>query len=230
MNRTLPLPPRFGWHAFDVGSALPDGWQLELRSMAAEAAIERDLVPTSVTSREAADVERVAALTVTGSAVSQRAPWLDALYHGWFRSLAECAFAVPVFAAEGSDYGINLNIQREAMRYEAHIDSNPVGALLYVTTHAPGEGGELAVSNRGDITGVAEIERDASRIHPVAGQLVLFEARRYAHYVAPLRKPRAERIVVAMNYYTAVAPESARPRDLSEHLFGIDNEKEALQA
>jgi hypothetical protein len=218
---------RFHWRACDVTVDLPDNWRAEIGRVAKRRACERVLVPSSVTSREAETVAGVPAITVTGDAIAAELPWLLEFYRGLFREIAELTFTTGVETSTDVRSAINLNVQRGAsMHAEAHVDSNPVGALLYVTSHAPGEGGELVVSNRGDVVGISEIERDATRIYPIAGHLVLFDAHAHSHYVAPLRDPHGERIVVAMNYYTAAVPQSLRPADLDAHLFGTTDNKE----
>lgn len=117
---------------------------------------------------------------------------------------------------------INLIIQADqADRYECHVYANPIQALLYVTDHPPGTGGELVVASiRGDLHGPDAIGRLAAWIYPVAGYLVVFDASQHPHYVTPLHETRGHRVVVAMNYFTPAAPESARPLDLKNHLYG----------
>ncbi|MGY2062449.1 2OG-Fe(II) oxygenase, partial [Nocardia gipuzkoensis] len=108
-------------------------------------------------------------------------------------------------------------------RYECHVDTNPIEALLYCTTHLSGEGGEVVVSNRGDVRSIEEIEADCAVIEPRAGQLLFFDAREHSHYVRQLTDPDAVRVVVAMNYYTESSPEwEVRPPDLNRHLTGAD--------
>jgi hypothetical protein len=222
--------PPFVWHTFDVRDRLPSNWESQIRATTDAHAEQHDLVPMSVTSREDVAIASVAVLTVDGTAAATALPWLNELYAGAFRELAEHVFGEPVAVAANPVYGINLNVQRGAeMRYECHIDSNPIGGLLYATTHAPGSGGELVVANRGDVRGVEEIELDATRIHPVAGHLVFFDARRHSHYVAPLADPSGQRIVAAMNFYTAGCPETARPADLSSHLFSNPSDVKETQ-
>jgi 2OG-Fe(II) oxygenase superfamily len=106
------------------------------------------------------------------------------------------------------------------MRYECHVDSNPIEGLLYVTDHPKSSGGELAVATKVNAASVADVEADCSVIYPTYGNLVFFDARRFAHYVRPLVSDDARRVVVAMNYYTPSCPESNRPKSLSAHLAG----------
>src|SRR5712691_13049755 len=193
----------FAWHCFDITSELPAGWSEEIISVAKSAATQKDLRPTSVTSRERPEVHRLRALTLGGTILKERLPWLDALYRTRFLELGQSLVAEQLSVAIDQRYAINLNVQiGSSMRYECHVDSNPFECLLYVTTHPPGNGGELVVSNCGDISGVDEVRADATRIYPVAGQLVFFDASRHSHFVEPLKDSNAIRVCVAMNFYT----------------------------
>lgn len=213
----------FPWHGFDVRPLLPPAWDQELLDLAASYARDKTLVPTSVTSREAADVTEVPVTTVGGLVLTEEVPWLDALYRHEFRKLAEDTFATTVACADDRRIGLNLNVQTGTeQRYEAHVDSNPIEGLLYVTTHAPGDGGELVVANRSDAMGIDQIESDRSIIYPVSGHLLFFDARRNPHYVRALRQPGMKRVVVAMNFYTNYSTEADRPSDLNSHLFGSE--------
>lgn len=212
----------FSWHCFDVSTRLPDGWVDQIVGVAEKRAKSKTLTPTSVTSREGSEVLQLPALTVGGVAVREELPWLDERYRSLFLELAQALNDEKVSPATDPRYALNLNVQRgPAMRYECHVDSNPVEALLYVTSHPPGTGGELVVANQGDMPTVADVDKDATCIYPLSGHLIFFDARRHSHYVRPLKDANAVRIVVAMNYYTSSSPESARPADLDKHL-GIE--------
>ncbi|MFI8771882.1 2OG-Fe(II) oxygenase [Gordonia sp. NPDC062954] len=202
---------------------MPADWCTILLRIAETSAMERSLKPTSVTSREDRTVESVDVSTVGGLKLANEAPWLDQLYRTSFRELAEMQFKTPVKCAEDTRISININVQYPGRRYEAHVDSNPIEGLLYVTDHPKGSGGELVVANNENAIGVSEIDSDASVVYPVAGHLVFFDARERPHYVRELAiGSKGPRVVVAMNFYTADSPESARPSDLNRHLFGED--------
>ena len=219
MGKSLP----FLWHCFDLRTELPRNWQRDIVSAAERLTKQRTLVPTSVTSREASTSIEIPVLTVGGAVVADELPWLYELYRARFRELAQALTTEPVSTASDLRYGINLNVQRgKSMRYECHVDSNPIQGMLYVTDHPPGSGGELIVSNRGDVQGRSAIDADATRIHPVAGYLVLFDARAHTHYVADVEETSEIRVAAAMNFYIPASPESARPPDLNRHLFGTD--------
>ncbi len=141
------------------------------------------------------------------------------MYENTFRDLAEDAFGIPVRCAADQRIKVNLNVQFNSMRYEAHVDTNPIEAILYITTHPVGDGGELIVANDIWARSVEEIDRSFACIYPIRGHLVMFDARTRPHYVRQLRT-NGIRVVAAMNYYTASCPESDRPKDLNVHLFG----------
>lgn len=213
----------FVWHTFDVTPCMPEGWQERILEVAGSSAKYRELIPKSVTSREISESIIIPVNTVGGVVVSESLPWLHGLYSGLFRDLAQLISEEPVVAAEDLRYGINLNVQRgKQHRYECHVDSNPIEGLLYVTDHPKGMGGELILSNYGDVRGKESIDLDATKIYPVAGHLIFFDARQFTHYVAPLSSDYDVRVVAAMNFYTPSCPESARPADLNRHLFGVD--------
>jgi hypothetical protein len=214
---------RFHWTSFDVSSLLPPKWQSGVRLAATEHRVSRDLVPTSVTSRESPAVANVRVMTVGGIAVRNSMPWLYDLYRGAFLDLGQQCSAEPLVAAKDDRYGIVLNVQAGTeMRYECHVDSNPLEGLLYCTSHLPGTGGELVVANSTSAMDVEGVEEDASVVYPIAGNLIFFDARDFSHYVRPLADAASIRIVAAMNFYTPSSPESNRPSDLNRHLFGRD--------
>jgi 2OG-Fe(II) oxygenase superfamily len=162
-------------------------------------------------------------MTVGGRDVREQLPWLAELYEDVFLQLGQNCAAEPLATALDDRYGVVLNVQMGAeMRYECHVDSNPLEGLLYLTSHSEGAGGELVVANSVGASNVEEVEADASIVYPVAGHLIFFDARDFAHYVRPLEDQKAIRVVAAMNFYTPSSPEVARPRDLNRHLFGED--------
>jgi hypothetical protein len=212
---------RFCWRSYDLNSLLPAGWRAKIISVATSESVRKVLRPRSVTSREGSPDLSIPVATVSGLRVKESLPWLHSLYVGLFRDLAQLGTHEPVLVATNPLYGAVLNVQSgTGMRYEAHVDSNPIEGLLYVTTHVEGAGGELVVANNSSADSVAGIDADCSIVYPVSGNLVFFDARRFPHYVRALRAESDVRVVVAMNFYTPSCPESARPADLNAHLFG----------
>ena len=181
--------------------------------------ITKHLIPPHSTSREASDVTSIQVMTVRGATVWERLPWLTDLYRDYFRVLYEEATGRRLYPTDDRRYAVVMNVQEGTDRYECHVDTNPVEALLYVTDHPRGTGGELVVANNVDARSVAEVDEDCSILYPSSGQLVFFDARRFPHYVRALREP-ALRVAVGMNYYTDECPEATCPQDLNDYLYG----------
>ena len=209
---------RFHWTTFDLEGILPPGWQRAVRAAAAQADFR--LFPrTPVLSREAADVESISRGRVHADQVQELLPWLHRAYRGEFLELARQACAEPVTAAADDRYGVVLNVQRgTVMRFECHVDSNPLTGLLFFTDHATG--GELVFGHDASAADIGAVERDCSVIRPHAGHLIFFDARRHPHYARPLAAASDTRVVAVMNFYTESGPESTRPRELNRHLYG----------
>ncbi|WP_141717611.1 2OG-Fe(II) oxygenase [Nocardia altamirensis] len=212
----------FDWTSRDVTHLLPDDWRAQIMQVAEEERIGRTLVSSHSTSREATTHEELPCGGVGGRVLSARLPWLRKLYDGEFLDVAKSMSEETVTTMLDDRFAMVLNIQSENERYECHVDTNPVEALLYCTSH-PAGGGELVVSNRGDVRSVREVDEDCEIIVPRTGHLVLFDGRRHSHYVRQLVDPDDIRVVVAMNYYTESNPEwEVRPPDLNRHLTGQD--------
>jgi hypothetical protein len=214
------MRPKFLWTTFDVSGCLPAGWQRDVRAVAANADF-RKFPRTPILSREAADVSHIARGRVHADQVRLRLPWLYQSYRGEFLELAGESCAEHVVAARDVRYGVVLNVQRGTeMRFECHVDSNPLTGILFCTEHQAG--GELIVAHDATATDVAGIERDCSVIRPHAGHLVFFDARWHPHYSRPLTTADDMRVAAVMNFYTESCPESTRPQELNRHLYGRD--------
>lgn len=212
--------PTFRWTTFDVSSLLPPFWQRDAVEAAAAADV-RDFARTPVISREAPNVAHVNRGRVHADQVTQRLPWLPQFYRSSFRRSAEEVAGEPVDVARDSRYGAVLNVQRgRRMRFECHVDSNPLTGLLFFSDHEAGAGGELIFAHDRAASGMAEIDRSCSVIRSHAGHLVFFDGREHPHYVRPLARDHDIRIVAVMNYYTRSVPESTRPAELNRHLYG----------
>lgn len=213
------VTPGFCWTTFDVTSRLPGGWQQEIAAAAAGAEF-REFPRTPRLSRESAHVHGVSRGRLHAGDLRQRLPWLYDLYRGYFLDLAHAACREPVAGAGDDRFGIVLNVQRgTTMRFECHVDSNPLTGLLFCTDHPAGAGGELVFAHDPDAADVAAVERECSVIRPHAGHLMFFDGRQYPHYARPLTSEPDARIVAVMNFYTASAPESSRPPELYRRLF-----------
>lgn len=201
----------FRWTTFDLSSQLPDRWR-EDTAAAARSADVREFPRTPILSREAEDVSQVRRGRVHADQVQADLPWLLDLYQGYFLELAGTLCAEAVRPAADCRYGVVLNVQRgAAMRFECHVDSNPLSGLLFCTDHLAGGGGDLVVANDVSAVGVAAIERDCAVIRPHAGQLIFFDGSRHPHYARALASESDTRVVVIMNFYTRSRPESTRP-------------------
>jgi hypothetical protein len=211
----------FGWKTFDVTNRLPEGWRLHVRKAGAGADF-REFPCTPILSREAGQVASISRGRVHAEQVREGLPWLYRFYRGYFLQLAQEACAEPVTPAHDDRYGVVLNVQQgSGMRFECHVDSNPLTGLLFCTDHQP-DSGELVFAHDRDAASVAEVDKDCSVIRPYAGHLIFFDGRLYPHYARPLTDEADVRIVAVMNFYTESCPESTRPAVLNRHRFGVE--------
>ncbi len=170
--------PTFKWTTFDVTGLLPSRWRQEVLEVAANADF-RQFPPTPVISREAADVQSIHRGRVHVNQVARDFPWLRRSYRSDFRELAERVTGGAVAAAHDERYGAVLNVQRGIeMRFEWHIDSNPLTGLLFCTDHGPGDGGEVVFSHSPEARSQADMERSCTVIRAQAGHLIFFDGRR----------------------------------------------------
>ena len=212
--------PTFQWTTFDVSEMFPPDWGVDVRKTTINADF-RNFARTPVLSREARDVQHIHRGRVHADQVQEGLPWLFEFYRSDFLELAERVADGPVVSARDDRYGVVLNVQQGPdMRFECHVDSNPLTGLLFCTDHGPGQGGELVFGHDSSASSMAEIDRSCSVIRPQAGHLIFFDGRRNPHYVRPLRLATHTRIVAVMNYYTTSCPESMRPTALNRHLYG----------
>jgi hypothetical protein len=214
----MSLP--FRWTAFDVAGQLPANWQRDIDVVAVEADF-REFPRTPILSREAEHVAGIPRGRVHAAQVRRGVPWLYEFYRGYFLELAGKICPEGVTPARDDRYGVVLNVQRgNRMRFECHVDSNPMTGLLFCTDHAAGTGGELIFGNDPAAADIDAVERDCTVVRPRAGHLIFFDGRRHPHYARPLISEADMRIVAVMNFYTESYPESTRPAELNRHLFG----------
>lgn len=213
------MSQQFSYWKRDVTRLLPEGWQKDIGAVAANADF-RAFPRTPILYREAPDVTHIERGRVHAETVMEHLPWLYKLYRNEFLELAAEAWEEPVDAACDDRYGVVLNVQRgKTMRFECHVDSNPVTGILFFTGH-PAGAGELVVSHDPDAVGVDEVERDSTLIEPKAGQIVFFDGKTHPHYARRLLDEPDVRVVAVMNFYTKSCPESTRPPELNRHRFG----------
>ena len=148
--------PTFWWTTFDVSGMFPSNWKTTVRKVADEADF-RYFPRTPVISREAVDVDHIRRGRVHADQVENGLPWLPKLYRSEFLDRAQCVAGNCVArAAQDNRYGVVLNVQRgPQMRFECHVDSNSLTALLFFTDHGPGAGGELVIANDSDASSMA---------------------------------------------------------------------------
>lgn len=208
----------FSWRSYDLRPVLPADWQRSILDLVDEKLKSKVISPGSVTSREAAADIELPTHIIDSAEVARDLPWISKLYTGLFRDLAQRLTTESVLTGDDPHHGARIQVQLGGERYECHVDTCPITGLFYVTDHPVGTGGELVVANRGDVRGRDEVDRDATRIHPVAGLLIFMDARRHTHYVAPLKDPAGLRVVVPMTFFTPSCNEAMRPADLDRHL------------
>ncbi len=209
---------RFRWTTFDLNNWLPAGWQQDVLTAAATADI-REFPRTPVLSRESDEISRITRGRVHADQVGNLLPWLYKAYRNEFLELAGKVSAEHVSTAQDDRYGVVLNVQRgSSMRFECHVDSNPLTGLLFCTDHEAG--GELVIAHDEAAEGLAAVDRNCSVIRPHAGQLIFFDARYHPHYARALTTEADTRVVAVMNFYTESCPESTRPLELNSHLYG----------
>jgi hypothetical protein len=212
--------PTFQWTTFDVMGMLPYRWRHEIFDAAADAQV-RDFLRTPVISREAPGVGHINRGRVHADQVARDLPWLRRLYRSEFRELAKNVAGSPVAPARDERYGTVLNVQRgPRMRFECHVDSNPLTGLLFCTDHDLGAGGEMVIAHHHEARSQADIDQSCSVIRSQAGHLIFFDGRHHPHYVRPLTFDDDVRVVAVMNYYLSSFPESTRPPELNRHLYG----------
>ena len=144
----------FLWHSFNISHYLIDevgpDWESQLIQFALQNVNVIKLSPTNTTSREDDATHELQNAVVDGTKIRKSAPWLFDLYRTKFRDFAELATQKRAICAKEDVYAINLNVQiGNRMRYECHVDSNPIQGMLYVTSHPVGQGGDLVVNPLG---------------------------------------------------------------------------------
>jgi hypothetical protein len=209
-----PLTDSILAFSVDVSALLPAGWENEVSACSATHSRWQLLDGASVTSREAdfRDSAPPRVGVVTGDVIAEQLPWLDQLYRTTFLDLVNSVGAGDYEVGVGLRACININATPRDARYEWHVDSNPITALLFVTSHGPEQGGQLIF--RPDP--VARPNEDWQlQVSPRSGTLLLFDAREAAHVVTRLNTDL--RLSVPMNYY--FVGQQQRPEDLDDYLY-----------
>ena len=79
----------------------------------------------------------------------------------------------------------------QSARRDVYLDTNPLTGILFATTHAPEDGGQLEF----------DVEPSPMTYAPRSGMLLLFDAIKVPHRVTPLKKA-VTRISIPMNFFT----------------------------
>lgn len=193
--------------SFNLEKLCPLGWQDEIETCCLYFGTERRLDGSSSTSREprsSGPWARPVFRLVNGDDAARQLPWLVDLYQRDILNLARINYG-HVSCSADPRAGVNINMQDSGCRYEWHVDSNPLTAVLFVTSHDDVDGGALVF--RPD-TGGRVTNRTADhelRIQPVSGKLVFFRAQRYAHHVEEFSSKY--RISVPMNFFSSGCPQ-----------------------
>src|SRR5207249_3344163 len=143
-DRSNVVPP-FHWTTFDVRRFLPQDWERQILDVSKRYSQRRVLLTSHSTSREERVDARLALRTVDGYRIAEELPWLRGLYDTTFRCLAQLTVNEQVSVMEDKRFALSLTIHTAPDRYECHVDTNPLEAILYVTSHHEDSGGELVV-------------------------------------------------------------------------------------
>ncbi|MGH3549892.1 MAG: 2OG-Fe(II) oxygenase [Pseudonocardiaceae bacterium] len=206
-----------GVKSFDLTGLCPPGWQDAIATCCISSGVERRLDGSSLTSREPRSsgiwAPPVFSL-VDGKDVAEQVPWLLDLYQHEILHLARENYG-DVSCSTDSRAGVNINLQHSGSRYEWHVDSNPLTAVLFVTSHDSMDGGALAFRPDTGERVTAETADHELMIHPVSGTLIFFRAQRYAHQVTEFSSKY--RIGVPMNFFISGIPQDRA--DVDEYLY-----------
>lgn len=177
---------------FQLGGSglLPKGWQAQLMVMSQASS---DLIlldgkhPTSLDPKG----EILPSFVVPGSIVKEQAFWLYHLYTDFIRNLVSACYGMPCVPGNDIDTSLSLSsIRGEGARYELHVDSNPITALLFVSDLPNECGGQLAL----------HFPEGIEKIEARSGTLLIFRGGQIPHEVLPLNG-NIIRVSVPMNFY-----------------------------
>lgn len=178
----------------DVRALLPPNWRDDVAALSELCGTDVQLKGGDPTSRK---VDGRAGkpdyrVTTTGP-IAQHLPWLCDLYWGAFHKMAR---EIDPDCRPMSDEvsAININACRPGTGYEWHVDPNSPTGLLFVTTAGPGDGGHLLMRFGQQHGDRRFVEMD---IAPVAGVLLMFDAREAPHCVTGTS---VERITIPLTY------------------------------
>lgn len=180
----------------------------EIKNIALAFSCRVELDGKSSTSREPNDTDGAEVYVVDGKIIKEKLPQLHAVYENDILSLININLPEKYECSNDLISGININLLNgKGARYEWHVDSNPLTAVLFATTHQGNDGGEL----------IFKLPNEILKVYPKVGTLVLFDAREIPHTVLPLLHSNI-RISIPMNYYLNGSPQN-RPIDLDGYIY-----------
>jgi len=187
----------------------PRNWIAQVKFLAKQAAKPVHLDGDSTDCRELTAGGGTTYKVVTGNSIAEHLPWLMQLYKVGLANSVSKLVSRRVSPSENDRYGVNINVvEGIGGRYEWHVDPSPIAAILFVTAHYPGSGGELALHADGELM----------RIYPKPGLIVVFPGKEVEHSVLPLEENTA-RISIPMIYYYEDEKQYF-PRELDDYLYG----------
>ncbi len=189
---------------------LPPDWVDAILSLVEAKSRARWFDDAAPTARETlAPGEGIKSWVVDGNQVGEQAPWLVGLYETELCELAAQHLGRDVVIGKVPKSNVNINkISGLGGRFEKHVDTNHLTALLFVTTLAENDGGALCF----------EGDDGLHSIQPEVGKIIFVDARKLPHYVTPLRRD-LDRVVVVMNYFFADEPYD-RPDYIDKFIYG----------
>lgn len=206
----MPLPKQhFVCSIVDLkdSEVLPNGWSDEILTAAEGIAQRVFLHGHAEDSREPQNTAGTDYYVVPGDLIRTKLPWLYNLYEQDLCEVVSSLVGRRMKLSRSVRLGVNINVVKgHNARYEWHVDSSPVSAVLFATTHGDGHGGELAI----------RMPDALIKISPQAGSLVVFNGR-LAHSVLPLVQGGARVSVPMIFFYDDF--EEADTTELEEYLY-----------
>lgn len=191
----------------DVREMLPSDWSAQIDSLSRSIARAATLKGGTSTSLESVGTT-IAYRLIAGDDVASTLPWLVKLYEKEFLQVAEQFSGQSLVVDDSTTSAININVLEPGEGgYEWHLDSNPVTALLFMSSHLHHEGGMLELRSA---------DNHLLSIEPLAGTLAIFDARLCPHRVTAPAK--GLRVSAPMNYFLA-GEQQERPDDLDKALY-----------
>ncbi|MDB4922919.1 2OG-Fe(II) oxygenase [Mucilaginibacter sp.] len=170
---------------------LPKGWAEEIENLVDRYSTAVFLDGNNPTSREPEETRGMTYHVITGDIIKKSLGWLYELYASRILEIANTISEEVYVADNDLVYAININaLKKVGDRYERHVDTEELSAVLFVTDQDDIHGGQL----------LFHLKEDLIAIYPKSGDLILFDARLVEHEVTALKMDRY-RISIPMGYY-----------------------------